>query len=132
MWGFGLLIPQVWLFFRLKAKMKTYAIRHYLTPDGVDLYQTWLDGLRDRSAKIALIRRMTRLERGLFGDCKPLRDGVWEVRVDIGAGYRVYYAIVGKSLILLTNGGDKRTQDSDIACAANCLTDWRKRNDTRP
>jgi putative addiction module killer protein len=110
--------------------MNTYQLRHYLTNDGTDPYQQWLDGLRDRTAKLAAIRRATRLERGLFGDCKPLQEGVWEARIDVGAGYRVYYAIVGEALILLTNGGDKRTQDADIARAIGYLKDWRKRNET--
>ena len=110
--------------------MNTYRLRHYLARDGADLYQQWLEGLRDRTAKIAVIRRMTRLERGLFGDCKPLREGVWEARIDVGAGYRVYYAVVGEQVILLTNGGDKRTQDADIERAIGYLKDWRQRNET--
>lgn len=110
--------------------MTSYELRHYLTVDGTDPYQKWLDGLRDRRAKIAILRRLTRLERGLFGDCKPIQDGIWEARIDLGVGYRVYYAIVGTQLILLTNGGDKRTQGADIERAAAYLKDWRNRHET--
>jgi putative addiction module killer protein len=74
-----------------------YEILHYLTPeDERDLYVEWLGKLRDATAKIAVVRRLTRIEQGNFGDHKFCRDGVWELRVDVGAGYRVYYAIAGK------------------------------------
>jgi putative addiction module killer protein len=64
---------------------------------------------------------------GNFGDCKPVGDGVWEIRIDHGAGYRVYYAQAGTKLVLLLVGGDKRTQTADIATAQRYWTDWRKR-----
>jgi len=74
-----------------------YEIQHYLTPDdGRDLYIDWLTKLKDIKAKIAVVRRMTRIEQGNFGDHKFCRDGVWEIRIDVGAGYRVYYATAGK------------------------------------
>jgi putative addiction module killer protein len=62
------------------------------------------------------------------GDCKSLREGIWELKVDVGAGYRVYYAHVGKRVILLTSGGDKKSQSRDIERALNLLKDWEKRN----
>jgi putative addiction module killer protein len=64
------------------------------TLHGNDLYQEWLTGLRDRIAMITVIKRVARVEAGLFGDCKFLRDGISELRIDVGAGYRVYYAQV--------------------------------------
>lgn len=105
-----------------------YQIIHYLDEGGNDLYQAWLDALRDRVAKVAIIRRVARLELGLFGDCKPVRDGISELRIDVGAGYRVYYAQVGKMLILLTSGGDKKSQRGDIERAIGLLKDWEMRN----
>jgi putative addiction module killer protein len=105
-----------------------FQIVHYLDAGGSDLYQAWLDGLRDRVAKVAVIRRVARLELGLFGDCRPLREGISELRVDVGAGYRVYYAQVGKMLILLTSGGDKKSQRADIERAIRLLRDWEVRN----
>ena len=101
---------------------------HYLDGNGNDLYQDWLDGLHDRIAKIAVIKRVARVEAGLFGDCKYLRDGIGELRVDVGAGYRVYYAQVGKQVILLACGGDKKSQNRDIDRAVGLLKDWEKRN----
>ena len=105
-----------------------YQIIHYLDESGADVYQAWLDSLRDRVAKVAIIRRVARLELGLFGDCKPLREGISELRIDVGTGYRVYYAQVGKMLILLTSGGDKKSQRGDIESAIRLLKDWEKRN----
>ena len=67
-------------------------IRHYVTTDGRDLFNEWLSGLRDVKAKTVIIRRLNRVESGNFGDHEPCRDGVWELRVDIGPGYRVYFA----------------------------------------
>ena len=73
---------------------------------------------------------MTRLQRmvaGNFGDCKPLQEGVWELRIDHGPGYRVYYAQAGKKLILLLIGGDKNKQQSDINKAVGFWKDWNRR-----
>ena len=108
--------------------MVVYEIIHYLDENENDLYQDWLDGLSDRIAKIAVIKRVARVEAGLFGDCKFLRDGINEFRIDVGAGYRVYYAQVGNKLILLTSGGVKKSQSRDIDRAIGFLKDWEKRN----
>ncbi|MEI7589730.1 MAG: type II toxin-antitoxin system RelE/ParE family toxin [Deltaproteobacteria bacterium] len=106
-----------------------YEIQHYLTPDdGRDLYVDWLEKLRDTKAKIAVVRRVSRIEAGNFGDHKFCRDGVWELRIDVGAGYRVYYAIAGNEIVLLLCGGDKRTQSTDIDRACECWKSWQKEN----
>jgi len=105
-----------------------YQILHYLDENENDIYQSWLDSLRDRTAKIAIIRRIARVELGLFGDCKALRDGISELKIDVGAGYRVYYAQLGNMVILLTSGGDKKSQSRDIERAIRLLNDWEKRN----
>lgn len=110
--------------------METYEIRHYLDESGHDLYQDWLKGLRDQVAKVAIIRRVARVSVGNFGDHKFLQSGVSELRIDVGPGYRIYYAQVGDKVILLTHGGDKRTQAADIAKAIKLLENWRERNAT--
>ena len=66
-----------------------YEIRHYLTPDEKDVYLDWLKQVRDNVAKMAVVRRVNRIEQGNFGDHKFCRDGVWELCIDVGAGYRV-------------------------------------------
>ena len=109
-----------------------YDVRHYLTANGKDLYIDWFRTLRDVTAKIAVDRRVNRIESGNFGDHKFCRDGVWELRIDVGAGYRVYYGVAGKKIILLLCGGDKRTQEADISTACAYWKDWQKRpNDER-
>lgn len=105
-----------------------YEIQHYQTGNGRDLFVDWLAKLKDVTAKVTIVRRVTRVELGNFGDHKFCRDGVSELRIDVGAGYRVYYAIAGKQVVLLLCGGDKRTQDADIDRACEYWLDWQKEN----
>jgi len=86
-----------------------YEIRHYLTPNEKDVYMEWRKHIRDGKARLAIDRRINRIELGNFGDHKFCRDGVWELRIDVGPGYRVYYAVAGAQVVLLLCGGDKRT-----------------------
>ena len=105
-----------------------YKIQHYLTSgDERDVYVEWLKKLKDTTAKISVVRRITRLESGNFGDHKFCRDGVWELRIDVGAGYRVYYALADRQIVLLLCGGDKRTQETDIERACDYWQDWQRR-----
>ena len=96
-----------------------YEILHYLTRSEKDVFMEWRRELRDTKAKYAVDRRIYRIELGNFGDHRFCRDGVWELRIDVGPGFRVYYAIAGTQVILLLCGGDKSIQDADIdrACA---------------
>ena len=102
-------------------------VRHFLTRVGRDPYQTWLDRLKDMRARVAIQRRIDRLAAGNFGDHKPCGNGVWELRIDVGPGYRVYYAMDGQTVVLLLCGGDKRSQQSDIDAAAEYWNDYRRR-----
>jgi len=104
-----------------------YELRHYVDQTGRDLFAQWLDELSDRHVQARIAARLTRLQNGNFGDCKSVGDGVWELRVDWGPGYRVYYAIEGKRVVLLCNGGDKRTQAADIARAIIRWNEWQTR-----
>lgn len=106
----------------------SYTVGHYITADGKDLTQSWLDELRDMRARIAILRRIDRVELGNFGDHKSVGGGVSELRIDVGPGYRVYYAQSGKTLVLLLLGGDKRSQQSDIERAISCWNDWQRRD----
>ena len=99
----------------------------YLSPDGEDPYKKWLAELADKQARARVLVRVLRIKAGNFGDCKPLQDGVWELRIDHGPGYRVYYAQAGKRLILLLAGGDKRKQQADIEKAIERWHDWQHR-----
>ncbi len=71
--------------------------------------------------------RIDRLSLGNFGDCKPLRQGVWELRIDLRPGYRVYYGMLSKRCVLLLCTGDKRRQPADVAKAVDCWSDYRNR-----
>ncbi|WP_208541722.1 MULTISPECIES: type II toxin-antitoxin system RelE/ParE family toxin [Bartonella] len=106
-----------------------FKIRHYLAADGKDLIIDWLHKLRDMQAKTAIIRRLNRLEQGNFGDFRPLRDGIYELRIHIGPGYRIYYTQLGKTVLLLLCGGTKRTQNTDIIRACAYWHDWQNRED---
>jgi len=81
------------------------------------IFATWLDGLKDKMAVSRITQRIVRLRNGLPGDVKPVGDGVSELRVDHGPGYRVYFVQRGAILILLLCGGDKASQRRDIAKA---------------
>lgn len=88
----------------------------------------WLDALKDLRAKAQIQARIVRVAAGNFGDCKPLRDGVQELRIDYGPGYRVYLSRQGPILVLLLLcGGDKTDQSRDIDRAIGYLNDWKRR-----
>lgn len=110
--------------------MAMHTIEHYLTSEGQkDVYVDWLRRIRDTQAKVAVIRRIARVEHGNFGDCRFCRDGVWELRIDVGQGYRVYYGMAGARVVLLLCGGDKRTQSADIERAVDYWQDWKRRTE---
>lgn len=115
--------------FRLLTKMARYRIAHYLTADHHDPYLSRLKYARDQQARIAVIRRIARLGQGNFGDHRYCREGVWELRIDMGPGYRVYYATAGPQRVLLLCAGDKRNQTNDIARAVAYWNDWQQRKD---
>ena len=105
-------------------------IRHFVTPAGVDVFDDWLTELADARAQAKIATRINRLAAGNFGDCKSLRQGLYELRVDWGPGYRVYYALIGKACLLLLCGGDKRKQAADIERALEYLKDYKERSGT--
>ena len=78
------------------------------------IYEAWFAGLRDERARARIDVRIKRLALGNAGDVKPVGEGVSELRIDYGPGYRVYFAQRGSEIVLLLCGGDKRTQDRDI------------------
>ena len=80
-------------------------------------FDQWLDGMKDKTGQHKIQARILRLGLGLMGDVKPVREGVSELRIDSGPGYRVYFTKQGKTLIFLLAGGDKSTQEKDIRAA---------------
>src|SRR5208282_2225712 len=102
-------------------------IRRYVSHTGKDVFGDWLSRLADTRAQAKIASRINRLAAGNFGDCKPLREGLYELRIDWGPGYRVYYAMIGRVCVLLLCGGDKRKQSSDINRALGYLKDYMER-----
>ena len=103
-------------------------IIRYRKEDGSIPFSEWLSKLRDLQAKVAIRRRIDRFSIGNAGSTRPLRGGISEIKIDLGPGYRVYYAHHGQTIILLLCGGDKGTQDTDIAKAIGYWEDWKTRN----
>jgi putative addiction module killer protein len=81
------------------------------------VYKKWITGLRDSRARYRILTRIKRLEEGNPGDVEPVGEGISELRIHYGPGYRVYYKDTGKEIIILLCGGDKTTQQEDIANA---------------
>jgi putative addiction module killer protein len=88
-----------------------------------EIYAQWFSSLRDRQAKARINVRIRRLSLGNPGDVKPVGEGVSELRIDHGPGYRVYFIQRESTLIVLLAGGDKRTQQRDIETALNLARD---------
>jgi putative addiction module killer protein len=82
-----------------------------------EIFAKWIDGLQDIRARARILARIERLASGNPGDSKPVGEGVSEMRIDYGPGYRVYYKQQGKKVVILLAGGDKRTQPKDIDAA---------------
>lgn len=91
-----------------------------------DEFNVWLSSLKDAKAKARILARLESAKHGNLGDCKPIGDGISEMRVHVGAGYRVYYAKTGSTIYLLLNGGDKSSQKKDITRAKKILQDFKK------
>ena len=81
------------------------------------IFAEWIDGLRDTQGRARILSRVERLAAGLLGDVKPIGEGVSELRIDCGPGYRVYFKKQGREIIILLAGGDKSTQSRDIKTA---------------
>lgn len=103
-----------------------FKIVEYTKKDGVNPFREWLETLQvDTRARIQA--RLYRLQLGNLGDHKSVGHGVLELRLRFGSGYRVYFALEGRGLVLLLTGGDKRTQKKDIIRARQNLIDYRGR-----
>jgi putative addiction module killer protein len=89
-------------------------------------FDAWLKSLRDRKGQARIIARIRGAEAGNFGDCQPVGEGVSEMRIDVGPGYRVYFVRRAISVYLLLTGGDKSTQKADIKRAQKMARDLKK------
>lgn len=106
-----------------------YTTKRYQDPDGKVPYTEWIIKLRKRDPRAAakIDTRVDRAESGNFGDYRFEREGVWELKIDYGPGYRVYYALDGDRIILLLIGGDKSSQTQDLAKAVKFWREYQTR-----
>lgn len=99
----------------------------YQREDGREPFAEWLNGLRDKVAQARIRVRLRQVQSGNFGDSKPIGEGVIELRVHVGAGYRVYCGRHGKVVVLLLCGGDKSSQAADVKRAKELWSEWKRR-----
>ena len=102
-------------------------IRIYQTKEKESPFEDWLDNLNDVNAKAKILQRIDRIELGNFGDCEPVGDGVHELRIGYGPGYRIYFGNDGKLLVILLCGGTKKRQEKDIKKAKEYRQDYKAR-----
>ena len=103
-------------------------VEYYHTLDGRIPFHEWYFALRDKKARAVIRERLTRIERGLLGDCRGIGGSIYELRIDIGPGYRIYFGQDGRTIILLLCGGDKSTQNKDIDTARSYWENyWRRK-----
>ena len=107
-------------------------VREYQAANGMTPLTEWLDAFRDGNARARIVARLDRLKAGLLGDWKSVGEGICELRVDYGPGYRVYYGQDGNTLIIFLCGGDKRTQQKDIERAHGYWKDYKARKPKPP
>lgn len=99
----------------------------YQQEDGREPYTEWFRGIRDQIAKVRIAARLRQIESGNLGDSKPVGEGVTELRIHVGAGYRVYCARQGQLLVILLCGGEKSSQPKDIVRAKTLWAEWKRR-----
>ena len=103
-------------------------LRTYRTKTGKDPFTDWLGALKDTTGRAQITNRLNRASLGNYGDCEPVGEGVHELRIHFGPGYRVYFSEQRDTILLLLLGGSKRTQKQDIKKAKQYWTEFRERN----
>lgn len=102
-------------------------LRRYQTSNGSVPFNDWIREVKDKIALVRIRSRLRQLESGNYGDCESVGEGVLEMRVHIGAGYRIYFGRYGVEIVILLCAGDKRSQQSDIKRAKSMWADWKER-----
>lgn len=100
----------------------------YKTEIGYIPFNDWLEGLKDQKTRVIIRTRINRVRLGLFGDVKSVGEGVYELRIATGSGYRVYFGQDGETIVILLCGGDKSSQNRDIEKAKIYWQDYRRNN----
>lgn len=97
----------------------------YQTPDGKKIFTEWLDSLKDKRTVSIITKRLERVKLGNLGDIRSVGKGVYELKVDYGAGYRIYFGQIANTIIIILCAGDKSTQDRDIIQAQEYWKNYR-------
>lgn len=100
-------------------------VEFYVTTKGKIPFMEWLESLKDIKARVQIKKRLRRAELGNLGEYNTVGQGVFEMKIHFGPGYRVYFGMEGQRLVILLCGGDKRTQSKDIKLAHEYWADWR-------
>jgi len=104
-----------------------YSIQIYETRDGRNPFDEWMEDLADVQGKQKIRTRLNRLALGLLGDCDPVGQGVHELKIDFGPGYRVYFGMISKNIVLILSVNSKKRQQKDIDRAKEYFEDYKKR-----
>ena len=99
----------------------------YQRENGREPFTEWLNAQRDKLAQARIRVRLRQVQAGNFGDVEPVGDSVSELRIHVGAGYRVYFGRRGKAMVILLCGGDKGSQTADIRRAKELWAEWKRR-----
>ena len=102
-------------------------IRRYITPDGRNPFAEWLSSLRNLNAVVKIEQRLDRVRLGNLGNSKSVGEGVCELKIDFGPGYRVYFGQFGSTIVLVLCGGDKSSQEQDIRKAKEYWKEYEER-----
>jgi putative addiction module killer protein len=102
-------------------------LKRYITSDGRIPFAEWLDSLQNAKTKTIIDKRLSRVSTGNFGNYRSVGEGVCELKIDYGPGYRIYFGQVGTTIVLILCGGDKSTQDQDICTAIEYWAEYRRR-----
>lgn len=100
-------------------------IQRYTAPDNRVPFEEWFDALKDVNAQAKIVSRLNRITDGNLGDYRSVGEGVCELKINYGPGYRIYFGQIGMTIVILICGGDKSTQDRDIRQAKEYWTDYR-------
>jgi len=103
-------------------------LRLYQTKTGKEPFTHWLESLKDTIGRAQITNRLNRVVLGNYGDCDPVGDGIYELRIHYGPGYRIYFSEQEKTIILLLVGGTKRTQKSNIKKAKQFWAEFREKH----